>query len=309
MIITVTLNPAVDLSLVVPEWATDSVNRATAVCKFVGGKGINISRVLTELGDPTTALTVVGSDSVQQFQRLARLTGTPIVYINVPGEIRTNIHITDPTDGRHLKVNQSGPPLDDLYFNHFKLLYRQHLRGARMVGIGGSLPPGRQDESYAELIALAAERRIPVLLDTVGDPLRAALEQKPWIVKPNRLELGKTVGAELDTEADVLDAARELQSDGARGVVVTDGPNPVIGVFEKVAYKVTPPRIEINGPTGAGDALAAGLLSGFLKGDAFCDALRLGVAVSAAACLTPEGELVRKSDVTKLLRQVDVEEL
>lgn len=306
MVITVTLNPALDLSLLVPDWAEGEVNRAVEANKYVGGKGINISRVLHELGEPTTALTVVGGESIVQFQRLARSVGCQIVYINIPGEIRTNIHLTDPVDGRSLKVNQSGPKLDDVHFNHFKLLFRQHLRTARMVGIGGSLPPGRSSDTYRDLIALANEFNVPCLVDTVGPALLAALEEKPLVVKPNRQELEETLGVELASREDVIDAARQLQARGSQYVVVTDGPNPVVGVYGKEAWVATPPKVETAGTTGAGDALAAGLISGLSTNKPFDEALGFAVAVSAAACLTPEGQLVRRDDVVRLERMVKV---
>lgn len=309
MIISVTLNPAVDLSLDVPDWEEGAVNRAASVEKFVGGKGINISRVLGMLNIPTTALTIVGSDSVNQFQRLARLTKVPIVYISVPGEIRTNIHIADSRTGRILKVNQSGSAVDEIHFNHFKLLFKQHLRKSRYVGIGGSLPPGLDVGAYGELVAIARNADVPVLLDAVGEPLLAALEEKPLIVKPNRHELETTLGAKLKTTADIIEAARELQERGARGVVVSDGGSQVLGLWDREVYTCKPPKITVVGPTGAGDSLAAGILAGLNEGLPFPRALKKGVATSTATCLTPEGQLARIEDVERLEGSVGVKDL
>ncbi len=309
MIVTVTLNPALDLSLDVPGWQEGEVNRARQVSRVIGGKGINISRILNELRHPTTALTVVGGDSIQQFQRLAQAIGIPIVYINIPGEMRINIHISDPNTGRNLKVNQSGVELDDVHFRHFKLLFNQHLRQAHYVAIGGSLPPGRSPEAYRELVSLATDAGVRTLVDTTEKPLLEAIPEKPFMVKPNRHELEATLGGSFSTPEEILAGARELQGKGAESVVISDGPNPLVALWGNEAWMAVPPEVEVRGPTGAGDSLAAGILASLNSGERFSDALRLGVAASVATCLTPEGELSSRTEILKLLEKVKVERL
>ncbi|MCC5876134.1 MAG: 1-phosphofructokinase, partial [Candidatus Sumerlaeia bacterium] len=130
MILTVTLNPALDLAMEVPTLEYGGMSRATNVRKEAAGKGINVSRMLKILGEPTTALALLGQSSVGDFQRLARETGLAIVYVLVPGETRTNIHIQEQQGGRAIKVNQPGLAVDETQFAHFTMLFRRQLRGA-----------------------------------------------------------------------------------------------------------------------------------------------------------------------------------
>ena len=306
MIITVTLNPAMDLTLEVPGWESGELNRATAVRKSVGGKGINVSRVLRELGEPTVALTVVGSDTVQEFQRLARSAGFSIVYINMPGEMRTNIQIIDPASARSLKVNQPGTPMEASHLEHFRLLYKQQLQRARMVALGGSLPPGSPPNTYAALAAMATQRNRPVLIDAEGPALLEALAENPLVAKPNRQELEHTLDTTLSTTEEIVAAARELVARGARSAVVTDGADIVVGVWENECWIATPPRIEVQGTMGAGDSFAAGLLFGLAAKKSFPESLALGVAASAATCATPQGHIGTRAEVEALLPRVEV---
>lgn len=307
MIVTVTLNPAVDLTLEVDGWVLGEVNRATSVAKVAGGKGINISRVLRELGEVTTALTILGSDSVEEFRRLARQAGCPMIYINVPGEVRTNIHLVDPGKPASLKVNQPGAPLSESQFRHFLLLYKQQLKRARFICLGGSLPPGCASHTYADLAALAAGNRIPFLIDATGPALQEALPHKPLIAKPNRKELEDTLGVPIRDERDILQGARKLQDLGARGAIITDGGEPVIAVWDDEAWIATPPQIFPKGVNGAGDSLAAGITAGIQRGLPFPEALRLGVACGAACCLEEEHDLATRENIDKLLPQVKAE--
>lgn len=309
MILTITLNPAMDLGMVVEDWVLDDVNRASRVTKSPGGKGINVSRVLKELGDPTTALTVLGSDSVQEFRRLAREEGVTIVYISIPGEIRTNIHIMDPKNDRLLKVNQPGSPLQSGHFDHFMLLLKQQLKMARMLSVGGSLPPGLPIDAYGRIVHLARKHDVPVLIDAEGEALLAALAEGPYIVKPNRRELEVTMGGKLNSPKEILEAAREIQGRGAQGVVVTNGPHPTVGVLGKEAWQAKPPRVRVVGTNGAGDSFTAGLVSGLTRGLKIQDALALGTACGAASCKTEETELARRKDVEALLPKVNVQML
>lgn len=309
MILTVTLNPALDLSLELAEFEFDEVNRATAIRKSAGGKGINVSRVLKELNEVTMALTILAADSVAEFKRLAKEANFSVVYINVPGEMRTNILLTDRKTGQTLKVNQPGAPLSEGQFQHFSLLYRQQIKRAKFGAIGGSLPPGVPQSAYLDLCREAASAEVPMLVDAQGPALLECLPARPLIAKPNRRELAYSLGADLDTQKDIIDGARELQSRGARGVIVTDGAGPVIAIWGDELWIGTPPRIKAVATTGAGDSMAAGFLSGLNKGKTFADALRLGIATGAASCLTPEDQLARGEDVERLVKQVKVNRL
>lgn len=308
MILTVTLNPAIDLSMDVPNWEPGEVNRATMVRKVVGGKGINVSRVLKDQGVPTVVMTIIGNDSVGQFHTLGRQYGFPIVYITVPGEVRTNVHLYDPEQGRLLKVNQSGSPLGQSYFNHFKLLYKQQMGRATMVVMAGSLPPGCATDTYGELCRLAQDSGVPAVVDAEGEVLLASLAEKPYLVKPNRTELEASLKTSLDSQKEVIEAGRELLARGAQRVIITDGPKEIIGFWDGKAYFVTPPKVVTHGTTGAGDSFAAGFVAGVKQKKSFAESLCWGVAASAATCEAPEGELASLQATQRLLKGLSVRE-
>jgi 1-phosphofructokinase family hexose kinase len=309
MVITVTLNPALDLSMDVPNWGTSDVHRARRVTKTAGGKGINVARVLRELNEPATAVTILGSDSVQEFRRLSREAALPIIYINIPGEVRTNISIIDPASGRILKVNQPGTPVLPTYFDHFLLLYKQQLKTARFVCLGGSLPPGLSSDSWATLAELAVKRDAPVLIDSTGDGLLAAASAGVAIAKPNRRELQETLGRPINTIPEMREGAEELRRLGARRVFISNGGENALAVSDEGTHLIRTPRVAVKGTTGAGDASAAGLVRGLLQGQSFCEAARLAVACGSAACMTPETQLLRRRDVDLLLPKVRAEKL
>ncbi len=309
MVVAVTLNPAIDLTLQVPGWREGDVNRACAASKTIGGKGINVSRLLRRLGAPTTSLTVVGSDSVQEFQRLARGIGFPIVYITVPGETRTNVHVVDPESHRLLKVNQSGEPITGQQLDHLMRLFRQQVRSARYVVVAGSLPPGTPTDTYARLTAMAHESGARVILDAEGEALMTALAEKPFLVKPNRFELEKSLGLRLDTPGAILEGARSLVDLGANHAVITDGGAPAVCLLGGKAYQIDPLEIIVRGATGAGDSFSAGLVAAFMGGMPLLDSVRQGIAAAAATCAQPEGELASVEAITDLLPQVTLKQL
>jgi 1-phosphofructokinase family hexose kinase len=297
------------MAMEVPHLEFGEMVRATRVRKEAAGKGINVSRVLRELGEPTTALAILGQGSVHEFQRLAREAGIPIVYISISGETRTNIHVVEATTGRSLKINQQGPVVEAAQFDHFLLLFRQQLRTARMAALGGSLPPGLAVDCYARLVEAATRAGVPTIVDTEGPALMAALEAKPYLAKPNRRELAGALGRQLLTTDDMVDGAREMQRRGARGAIVTDAEGAVVAVMDDEAWIAHPPRIKARSSLGAGDSLAAGIAAGVVRGLGFGEALRLGVACGTATCLAPDTELARRADIDRLRGEVVIEQL
>ncbi|MBI1289702.1 hexose kinase [bacterium] len=309
MVITVTLNPALDLSMDVPDWGTSDVHRARRVQKTAGGKGINVARVLRELEEPATAVTILGSDSVQEFRRLSREAAVPIIYINIPGEVRTNISIIDPQNGRILKVNQPGTPVLPTYFDHFILLYKQQLKSASFVCLGGSLPPGLAPDSWARLAGLARKQDVPVLVDSTGEGLLAAIGEGVSVAKPNRRELQETLGRSITTVAEMREGAEELRAQGAEAVFISNGGENALALSDEGAFLIHTPPVTVKGTTGAGDSSAAGLVRGMTQGMPFSEASRLAVACGSASCMTPETQLLRRRDVMQLLAKVRAEKL
>lgn len=293
----------------VPSLEYGGMTRAVSTRKEAAGKGINVSRMLRLLGEPTTALALLGQSSVGNFQRLARETGLSIVYVLIPGETRTNIHIQELHTGRNIKVNQPGPEVDSSHFEHFTMLFRRHLRGAGMVCLAGSLPPGLGMDAYGRLVELAVKSDVPVIVDAEGPALLEAIRKGPFMAKPNRKELAATLGRRLTTLDDVIDGARKLQELGAQSVVVTDSGERIVGLEGGTVYIAHPPRVEIRGTLGAGDSLTAGMARVLARGGSFEEALKFGTAAGSAACLTEDTRAAKSEDIDSLLGEVIIERL
>ncbi len=310
MILTVTLNPAFDLSYEVTSWELGGVNRALDSRNVFGGKGINVSRVLSELGAESLALTLVGADSIPEFHRLRSRERYSIRAIEVAGKTRTNVSIVDVRDGKILKVNHSGAEVGPREYDEFLEAYRAALQEASAVFLGGSLPPGLGADTYGELVRLARRAGVAVVLDAEGEALRAGSLEGPWVAKPNRAELAAMLGSDtLGENGEVVEAARALQSSGPEAVVVTGGPAPAVGVWRGEAWTAEAPPVRVRGTTGAGDSFAAGLLFGCLQQVDFGECLRMAMACGAAACMTPETRLVARSDYEDLLPRIQVRRL
>lgn len=283
MILTVTLNPAIDLYLELNGWVFGGeLNRAQASRRLLGGKGINVSRAAHVLGSPTAALTVAGEDSSAVISALVQEEPFLVKAVPAPGETRENIHILNRENGDSLKVNQMGPPIGDA-LAAVRAAFDGQLTSARLAVLSGSLPPGTPTTIYRDLVRAAGE--VPTVVDSEGSPLLDALEAKPFLVKPNRRELAATLKRKLPSQQDLSMAARELRARGARNVVITDGPHATYVLSEEDEFTVMPPAIKPVHTNGAGDSFTAGLASALLWGWTLPEAVRLGCAVGAVACL------------------------
>lgn len=310
MILTVTLNPALDLNLETPELAVNRVARATASHMNTGGKGVNVSRVVHENGGATRALVLVAGDLGRVFERRVRRHGFPVRVVRGAGaETRINVVVTDAAHENYVKVNQAGPEMTDALWRRCMRAYAQALRGAAFVTLSGSLPPGAPPDGYGRMIRHARRAEVPVALDADGPALRAALESGPALVKPNRVELAQWAGRSLDRPGDIVQAAHAMLEAGPETVVVSDGPRSTYALTRQGAWRATPPPVEARGVVGTGDSLVAGLAWALGEGMALAEALRIGVAWGAATAQAPDTALCRRADAQALLPRVEVSPL
>lgn len=308
-VLTVTLNPAIDLNLCVPELFTDEFTRATAVRRGAGGKGVNVARVLAALGVGTTALVAVGGPDAEVY--LSLLADAPFEVARVPtgGPTRTNVTISGSVGERlrHLKVNQPGPTWLAGDWSALCARIERELPGRRWLVLAGSLPPGVRTEGYAELAVLAGRAGVRVALDCAGPSLETALAAHPALIKPNRAELSETLGRPVESREDTVRAARELQRRGAGWVIVSAGDQicEAIGPEDTAPVAMMPPRLERPGsPMGAGDALLAGWLAAELQGRPPREMLELAVACGAATAALPDTEFPDRARVDSMLERV-----
>lgn len=286
LILTVTLNAALDLTYRVPRLTPHSSHRVREVIERPGGKGLNVSRVLASLGLPTTATGFVGGDTGGELRGLlARSPGVTDALVTVAGRTRRTVGVVDESSGDTTQLNEPGPHISPEEWDGFLGTYRELLHappgrpGDRTgaVALCGSLPPGVPVGAYATLVREARTAGVPVLLDTSGEPLRRGLAARPDIVKPNAHELAGITGT-----AEPLRAARAAQRRGARAVAASLGEDGMLLVTQDGAWSAGVPERLAGNPTGAGDSAVAGLLSGLAEGLPWPDRLARSVALSAA---------------------------
>jgi 1-phosphofructokinase family hexose kinase len=312
MIITVTLNAAIDKSLSVPNFRLGRRHRTVEQRTMAGGKGVNIARALKALGQPVIATGLAGGATgthiVEQLTEEAILND----FVRIREESRTNTSVLDPTSGEQTEVNERGPAVSEQEVELFrdKLLYLA--RGAAIVVLAGSLPRGVSAEIYAELIRDLHKVGVTTVLDTDGDPLMHAVRAEPDVVSPNILEAEELVGHEFSGEEERLLAVREIVALGPREAIITMGDGCVADVQIEGKSYLRRARIEQHEPVarrGSGDAFLAGYLAARYEGRAPDQCLRFGVACGAESTRRLGAGLIDPKEARRLMGVVDVGEV
>ncbi|MFI8232233.1 1-phosphofructokinase family hexose kinase [Streptomyces sp. NPDC085900] len=278
MILTVTLNTALDITYRVRGLRPHASHRVSEVTERPGGKGLNVARVLAALGHEVTVTGFTGGATGRSVQE--QLTGTPGVVdalVPVGGSTRRTIAVVDERTGDTTQLNEPGPTVAPAEWAAFQEVYEDLLPSMSAVALCGSLPPGVPVGAYAGLVRAAKAAGVPVLLDTSGEPLRRGVAARPDLIKPNAEEL-----AELTGSHEPLRATQDARRRGARAVVTSLGRDGLLAVTPEGRWRATPPTHIHGNPTGAGDSAVAGLLSGLVEHLPWPDRLSRAVALSAA---------------------------
>ncbi len=309
MIATVTLNPALDQHVEVDNLVLDDTNRWVSFKRQPGGKGINVSRVLRELGGETVAYGFIGGHAGDDIERLLKEEGVHTDFTRIKTEIRSNFIITDLKTHRQTRISAPGPRVTPGEFK--KLLDR--ITGLKprpqYIIFAGSVPPGVPYYIYRELIDRMKVLGIRTVLDAADMWLIEGIHARPDIIKPNVREAQTLLGVELKTEEDIICAVKTIVGMGVGIAAISRGPDGMIIADGNVILKVVPPQVEVMSTVGAGDSTVAGLVFKLSEGGSLEEASRLAVAAGTAATLTPGTELCHKEDVERLLPLVKVEKM
>lgn len=307
--LTVTLNAAVDVAYTVPGFAAGDIHVAAAVQRTAGGKGNNVARVLSRLGARVSATGFAGGAAGRFIEDELRRNRVVTEYVQMAGESRTCYAITDSETGVVTELRERGPQLGADDVARFKARYDRLLADADLVVISGSVPPGVEPGIYRYLVERARTWQVRVVLDSSGRPFRDALAARPYLVKPNRAELAEWAGGSLETEADVVAAARLLREAGPERVLVSLGAEGALWVgpdSDDGTWRAVPPPVRSANTVGSGDSAVAGLALRLVRGAAPEEVLRLAVACGTANALTEGVADVDPADVERLLPQVVV---
>ena len=275
MILAAGLTPAWQQVLCFEKFRPGEVNRATEARWCASGKALNVGMGLHALGAQVQILSVIGGVAGEAIRREFAGRNIPVRWIESNSPTRICTTVLSQATNQTTELVQDSAPLRAADLEQFRQAFRDEAKHAGVVVISGSLPAGVESEFYRDLMEDCTGR---VILDVRGPELTAALERRPFLVKPNREELGKTVGRQLSSEAETLEAMRELNRQGAEWVVVTHGADPVLASHETAAFRLFPPRMPVVNPIACGDCFAAGLAWGFHDGQDPKAALQLGIA-------------------------------
>jgi tagatose 6-phosphate kinase len=308
VIVVVCLNPALDITHHVPavDWA--GVNRPVSVYSRPGGKGTNVARNLRSFGVDVLLTGLAGGAPGRAVTAGLRRLAVPTAFTPTAGDTRRTFTVVDGR-GPVALFNEPGPEVRPAEFARFRAAYRRSLAGAAAVVLSGSLPRGLPRDTYAELIAVAAEAGVPAVLDAHGAALCAGVTAGPAIIKPNLEELTALAGRPLagaDGGADwpaVTAAAEELRAAGASAVVVSLGGDGLLAVTGEGRWHARTP-VAAGNATGAGDAVTAALVHGLVVGRPWAERLRHAAALGAAAVAAPVAGEFSDADYSAGLRAV-----
>ena len=264
-VLTVTLNPARDLTVRLPSLRLGELNRSDSLQVHAAGKGLNVAQVLADLGHQLTVTGFLGEGNPQAFEQLFAARGFADEFVRVAGDTRSNLKLAE-ADGRVTDINGPGLAVSEAQCDELLARLERLVPDQDLVVVAGSLPRGIEVQWFVELLQRLKRLGARVSLDTSGAALREGLAATPWLIKPNEEELGEARGVALDDSSAVAAEARRLQAEGIAHVAVSQGAHGVSWFSPNAALHANPPKVRVVSTVGAGDSLLAGMLHGLLEG-------------------------------------------
>lgn len=309
MIATVTLNPALDKTIYIDRLLPNDTNRITKIETDAGGKGLNASRVLKELGTETVALGFLGGRTGRQIENELRLEDVPTDFVPIAGETRTNISVQEMSGSPPTMLNEPGPTISEEELGQLRQRVRDAASRSEYILFGGSPAPGVPKDIYCELGGIARGCGARIILDSDGEPMVRGMECRPFMIKPNRDEVRRLVGIDIKGQDDAVSALGMLWDKGIELVVISMGAKGAIAGTDGGVWHVVPPDIKPVSTIGSGDSMVAGIAHILAQGGGLDEALRWGTAAGAATAMTDGTEICNRAQVLELLDQVVIRQI
>lgn len=307
MIITVTMNPAIDKTVELEHFEHGGLNRLKNITLDAGGKGINVSRTMKELGGETIACGFVAGDSGQTILRILKKQGIPADFVEVDGETRTNMKVVEP-DGTVTELNEPGPTVSENKLDELIEKLLGYANEEALFILAGSIPSGVSKTVYRRIITAVKERGAKVFLDADGELFVNSLEAKPNMIKPNRVELEEYVKADhrLDEE-ELIRAAKQFVDQGIELIAVSMGSEGAMFLQGQMVLRCPALAVKPHSTVGAGDAMVAALAYGISRNMTLQECAILGMATSAGAVTTKGTKPPSRELVEKLMKKTKVD--
>ena len=306
-ILTVTLNPAVDLACTVPGFTAGGVNRVSEYRTDPGGKGVNIARLARLLGVPVMVTGFLGVGNQHIFQNMFRELGIEDEFVRVPGETRIGVKVLDPDAQSTTDINFPGLIPQEAHVTELVDTVGRMAAEAAIVVIAGSVPANLAPEIVGTLVETAKTKGAKVAVDTSGPALGQAIKCKPWLIKPNVEELSEFLGKNLAGKREIAAEAGRLVESGIDTVIVSQGAQGALIVTGEQALQARPPRVEVVSTVGAGDAMVCGMVSGMALGLTLEERIRLAMALSAATVTYPGPSLPDLSKAKSFQKTIEID--
>ena len=302
-IITLTLNPAFDVHCDVPAFAPYRESIATVTSRDAGGKGVNISRALTENGIENTVLVVLGDENGAGFLRALTEEGLNVRTLTVAGRIRENFTLH--TEGKpETRISFSGFSADPSLLCRVEEMLLPLLEEKSIVTLTGRIPEGIPMDAVKAFLSRLRERGVRTVIDSKSFSLSDLCECRPWLIKPNGEEIEDYLGTNVSTHMEAADAARDLHRRGIENVMITLGGDGAVLANSKGTFAAAVPQIDVRSTVGAGDSAIGGFLAATAKGQSDGEALALSVAFGSAACMTEGTQAPRMEVIEALLPEI-----
>lgn len=309
MIGTITMNPSIDQHFNVEELVKDDANRALSVELYPGGKGVNVSKVIRELGGKTHAYSLSGGFPGAFWESRLKDLNIPYTVQRVKGETRINTIITDVDDSTQTRISAPGPKLSAPEIDRFM----KRLLAARpkplFWALGGSLSKGTPVTTYRRMVEILQKSGTPCILDTDNEALELGMKAKPFMIKPNEHEIERLMHRKFSGLKDYCKAAKELNHTGIKLVVVSLGERGALFTTKESSFHIGGIDVPVKSKVGAGDSLIGGLALGLARKWPLEKAAALGIAASASAVMREAPRLCLRSDIPKLLKRIVIKRL
>ncbi len=307
-VVTVTINPAIDQTISIPNFTAGAVNRVQSWRMDAGGKGINVASFLADYGQPATATGFLGADNDEIFRRLFERKGIEDRCVRIAGQTRIGVKISDEVLNQTTDINFPGETPSAADIERLFAILAELAATRKWFVLSGSIPRGVSSGIYADMVRALPGKK--VVLDTSGEGFAQAISAGPWLIKPNVDELREYTGQPLDSHEAILAAARELSARFAiTSVVISMGKQGALFVEGDEALWAVPPDVKVKSTVGAGDAMVAGIVAAKIRGLALADCARLATAFSATAISHVGHDLPAVAEVEAMRDRVSIQEL
>ena len=306
MITSVTLNPAIDKTLTIEHFETNKVNRVSEISIGLGGKGINVSKVLNYLGTKNIAIGFIGEKNYSQIQSLN--TVDPIVtdFVLVDANTRTNTKIIDPISQNTTDINEAGFKVNQKHIVQIKSLIENYSNKSDFMVFSGSVCQGIDQEIYKELLR-SVKQNCKVVIDIDGEMLKASLETAPFLIKPNIDELEKLINKKLKTDEDIKKECQNLIQDyGIENILVSCGENGSLLISKDRCLKANALKVDVVSTVGAGDSMLAAFLSNYSVSKSLKEALSYGACAGSLAVCDISTDVFKEKSIEEYIDQINI---